>query len=67
MTVPGEVLPTHPEVRDLDVALPVQQNVVQLQVAVDHVVRVQVHQRQRDLGRIQLSNIFNVDYNIFVL
>ena len=58
MTVPGEVLPTHPEVRDLDVSLPVQQNVVQLQVAVDHVVRVQVHQSQPDLRRVKLSNIF---------
>ena len=43
------------EVRDLDVAVKIEQDVLRLEVAVDDVERVQVVERERDLGRVELG------------
>jgi hypothetical protein len=45
-----------PEVGDLEMAVAVEQQIFRLQVAVDDVVRVQVVQRERDLGGVELCD-----------
>lgn len=44
------------EVGDLEVAVAVEQQVLGLQVTVDDVVRVQVVERERDFGRVELCD-----------
>ena len=51
--VPRNALLAHAEVGDLDVAVLVQQHVVQLQVPVDDVARVQEEQPDGDLCRVK--------------
>ena len=50
-----EAFLAHAVVGELDVALDVEQHVVQLQVAVDDAPRVQEAQGDRDLGRVEAS------------
>ena len=48
-----DALLAHAVVRELDVALVVEQNVVQLQVSVDDAALVQEVQGEADLGRVK--------------
>ena len=45
-----------PEVGDFDVPVEVEEDVLGLEVAVDDVERVQVVERERDLGRVELRH-----------
>ena len=44
------------EVCELDVAVAGEQNILGLEVAVDDVVRVEIVERERDLGRVELRD-----------
>ena len=45
-----------PEVSDFNVPVEVEEDVLGLEVAVDDVERVQVVERERDLGRVELRH-----------
>ena len=51
--VTRNLLLAHAKVRDLDVAVLVEEDVVQLEVAVDDAVGVEVEQADRDLGGVK--------------
>ena len=52
---PGYSLLTHTKVSNLDMTLPVQEYVVQLEISVDDLVRVEEHQTQSNLSSVELS------------
>jgi hypothetical protein len=40
------------------VTIPVQQNVLRLNIAIDYVARMQILQRKKQLSRVELSYVF---------
>ena len=53
-----DVLLAHPEVGDLDVAVLVEHDVVQLEVPVHHAVAVKVHDSDQNLSSVKTEMVF---------